>query len=797
MSNLFADIRVALRSLRRSPGLVLVATLSLSLGIAINITIITALQVLILEPLPYDEPDRLVKVWSTNPERGWDQTSVSIADYADWADQVTSLRLAAAGGGDYNLADADRPERVGGLRVTANYFDLLGVAPILGRGFRAEEETPGQGRVAMLGHGLWTRRFGGDSSVVGRSLRLDGVPHTVVGVLPDALDLGGGNDIYTPLTIDRGLPRRNRGYEVIGRLAAGATMEEAARELDAVAVRLEAEYPVDNEGMRTRVVSLKKDFVGDEASQAGLISLVAVLFVLLIACANVANLLLARGAVRERELAVRASLGATRGRLLRQLLVEGVMLSVVGGLVGVGLTALGIQWLLSILPADMPRLDEVRVGGVALGYGLLITALAGVGFSLAPALQSTSGNLVGPLHDGGRGGSVGRSAGRLRSAFVIGELGLALVLLISAGLLIKAAVRMQQQPLGFDRNGALTFRLSLPAEEYPDSAAVNGVLDRLVERLEAQPTVSRVGIVSRLPMRGGAATYFAIEGREVDEARRPVVQFRYASPGYLAAIGARLERGRFVEATDRGEAPPVVIVNGAFAERHFPDADPLTHRLVLSSGTYQIVGVMADMAEFGRDDPPPPVAYFPLAPRASPTSYAVVVRGPGDPAALGPVVRNALAEVAPTVPTYEMTSLSELIDFEEQSEMIMPRLLTVFGTIALLLAIIGVYGVMAYVVSTRSAEMGIRRALGAHTRHIVGLVFSHSGRLAAVGAVIGLALAALTARGLSTFLLGVSPFDPTIFAGVTVALVLAALGASLVPALRATRVSPTEALKSD
>jgi predicted permease len=797
MRSLAGDLRSAWRSLRRNPGLVAVASVSLSLGIAVNVVIFAGVDILILRPLAYPEPERLVQAWSTNRPLGWDQTSVSLADFADWREQVTRIDLAAYGSGDFNLTGDERPERVTGLRVSPALLPVLGGVPLLGRGFRPDEEEPGADRVVIFSHQLWQRRFGGDSTVVGRAVQLDGVPHTVIGILAPAFSFGRGTDLFAPLTLGRDEPRDNRSYEVIGRLRRGSTLAAAEADLEGIAARLARAHPATNQGMGVRLVPLHLEVVGEEATQAGTISMVAVLFVLLIACANVANLLLARGAVRARELAVRAALGAGRRDLIRQLLVEGVVLSAIGGILGLGLSVFGLRWLAAIIPPEVPRIEQLGLDGRVLGYAVLVTVLAGIGFSIAPALQGTQGSVTAALHDGGRGGSTGRGAGRLRSGFVVGELALALVLLVSAGLLIRAAVRIQVRPLGFEPGGALTFRISLPGQEFRDDAAVRATTDALLERLRAHPGVVAAGAVSRLPLSGGSGTYYQVEGEPVpEEGRRPVVQLRQATPGYPDAIGLRLAGGRWIERGDDASAPRVIVANEALVRRHWPDGNAVGRRLVLSSGTYEIVGVTRDVPEFGRDDPAPPLVFLAAAQRPA-RSMAIVVRTTGDPAGLAPVVRAALAEVAPTVPAYDVTTLAEVIRVEEQSELIMPKLLGVFGLLALLLAIAGVYGVMAYVVSQRRLELGIRRALGAQDGDILRLVLRYATRLAAVGLAIGLGLALGSARGLSTFLYGLSPFDPAVFTGVTLALGLATVGATLIPARRATTVAPTEVLKGE
>ncbi|HEV8357075.1 MAG TPA: ABC transporter permease [Gemmatimonadales bacterium] len=797
MDTLLQDVKYALRSLRQAPGLFLVSALSLALGVAVNVTIFAGVDILLRRPLPYPNALRLLAVWSDNKERGWNESSTSLADFVDWRRESRTESLAAYSGGNFNLADGVRPERVSGLRVSPDFFALLGVAPAKGRGFRPEEETPGKTQVAILSDRFWRIRFAADSQVLGRSIRLDGQPYTVVGILPAGFRFGQPQDLYTPLEIPSDPNRGSHSLAIIGLLRTGATLAQANGELSGIAKRLAGLYPATNLGMGAHAIALQDDFVDKTARQAGMICMVAVSFVLLIACANVANLLLARATARNRELAVRSALGAARSRLVGQLLTESVLLAAVGGALGLLLSIAGIKWFASIIPADFPRVEDLRLDARVLAYGFFSIAAAGVVAGLAPALQVTRGSLTDPLKDGGRGGSMGLRHGRLRASLVIAEVSLALVLLISAGLLIKASLRLQAVNLGFDPSRLLTFAVTLDEKEYPDTAQVLTLQDQLQTGLAAIPGVTSVGAVTQLPMAGGNGTYYYVEGETIpEEGRRPVLQYRDATPGYLATMKIPLARGRGLTAGDRIGSPKVLIINETLARRHWPTGDPLGHRLVFTSGAYEIVGVVKDVREFGPDDPAPAVAYF------SATQYFVrtlryVVRSAGDPAALIPAVRGQVAATARDLPPYAMITMQQQIDDEMQGDRIMPKLLGIFGVVALLLALIGVYGVMAYSVSQRTQELGIRRALGAAGGDIVGLVLRQGAILAAAGAVIGLGLAFASTKALSAFLFGVSAFDPFIFGGVTVALVGAAVVASLVPARRATRVDPLVALRND
>jgi putative ABC transport system permease protein len=796
MDTLLQDVKYAFRSLRQSPGLFLVAALSLALGIAVNVTIFAGVDILLVRPVNYPNVDRMVQIWSDNTERGWDQSSISVPDFVDWRRESKTTTMAAYTRGDYNLADGGRPERVSGNRVSPNFFSLFGIAPAKGRFFQAEEEEPGRGKVVVLTEAFWRNHFGADSQVVGRSIRLDGEPYAIVGILPATFRFEGG-DLYTPLEITLAADRASHYLRVMGLLRPGATLEQLNSEIGGIAKQLARLYPATNLGMGAHAVTLLNEIVDDTAQQAGTICLVAVFFVLLIACSNVANLLLSRAAARNRELAVRSALGAARIRLVRQLLTESLMLAVAGGALGLVLSIAGIRWLASIIPNDLPGFERLGLDPRVLTYGFIVIVAAGILAGVAPALQVTRGSLTEPLKDGGRGASMGLKHGRLRASLVIVEMSLALVLLISAGLLIKASLRLQAVDLGFDPRNALTFAVSLDQKEYPDTTQALALQDELARRLAALPGVTGAAAVTQLPMSGGNGTYYYVEGETIpDESHRPILQYRNATAGYLQVMKIAVVKGRDFAAEDRLGSAKRVLVNETLAKRHWPNGNPLGHRLVFSSGTYEVIGVVKDVREFGPDDPPPALAFFSAAQVYSRT-LRYVLRTSGDPTGLAPRVREEVAAVARDLPPYAVRTLQSVVDDSTQGDQIMPKLLGVFGAIALLLSLIGVYGVMAYSVSQRTQELGIRRALGAGRTDIVRLVVRQAAMLAGLGAGIGLALSFGATSALSSFLFGVSKFDPIVFGGVTLSLVGVVVLASLVPARRATRVDPLVALRSD
>jgi putative ABC transport system permease protein len=798
MDTILRDLRFALRSLRRSPGLVAVATLSLALGIAVNVIIYAGVDILLLRPLPFERPDRLVHLWSTNPSRGWDQTSISLADFRDWREQSRTMTLASYRGASFNLSDdQEEPIRASGARVSPGFFAVLGARPQLGRTFGAEEEQPGKDGVAVISDRFWRERFEADSAMVGRTIKLDGQEMTVIGVMEAGFTFPENTlDVWAPQTLIEE-DRDSRYLRVLGRLAPTASLPTAQSELDDLTRRLAETYPATNKGMGGQVITLQDELVEPESRQAGTICLVAVFFVLLIACANVANLLLARGAARSRELSVRAAVGAGRSRLVRELLAESMLLAAIGGVLGVLGAFWGIGLFRTIIPSDFPRVDTLAIDGPVLVYAVLISALAGLVFGTAPAFQVTGSGLATALAEGGRGGSTGVKHRRLRTAFVIGEVALAQVLLISAGLMIKGAWRMQTTPMGFEPRQVLAFGVTLGQREYPDSLQVTALEENLLAKLRELPGVEAASGMSMLPMSGGSGTYYTIEGAPPPaEGERPVVQQRGVFPGFTSASGIRLVRGRDVTGADRRGTTPVILVNEAFVRRHWPDSEPIGHRVTLFETTWEIVGVVGDVREYGADDPAPPIVYYAALQRTM-RSPQLVLRAQGDPAALARPVRAAVAAVAPSLPIYDVRTLEEHVRMETTGDIVMPKLLTTFGAMALLLALIGVYGVMAYTVAQRERELGIRRVLGAGLRDISWLVLGHGLRLAGLGAVIGLVIALGVTRTLSIYLLGVSAFDPTVFAVVTLSLVMAALAASTIPARRATAVDPGVALRAE
>ena len=798
MEGIAKDLRFAARSLLKRPAMFAVATLSLALGISANTTIFAAIDAYLVRPLPFPASDRILEVSTTNAERGWRRASSSFPDYLDLRASSRTTELAALAGGSFNMSGHDRPERLSGVRVTPSFFAVMGVPPMVGRALRPEEEQAGGGKVAVLSYAFWKRRFASDRSIVGQTLVLDGAPYTVVGIMPEDFKYPSvSTDLWTPLVHTGAEKRDSRYLQLLARVRGSSSNDAALAELQSVAARLAKTYP-ENTGNSVNAIRLQDSIYGEEFHRGATISMVAVVFVLLIACANVANLLLARATGRAREIALRTAIGASRWRLMRQLLTESVLLAVCGGVLGTILSIWGVRAFVAIIPPNFFRTETIALDGRALAFTLLVSMACGVVFGIAPAIQSTRSDINSALREGGRGGTMGVRRNRLGAALVVAEISLALVLLISAGLLIKGSIQIQTTDYGFTSEGALTARVSLPESQYPDSEKVMLFHVALLDRLRTIPGVTAVGATSDLPLEGASATAYHIDGEPAPETgREPISGFKAVTPGYLASLRIPVTRGREFTDQDRIGSPLVVMVSQAFERRHWPNGNALGKRLVMgTAGPREIVGVVRDTRDFGPGQEPPALIYIPALQRAQ-RNLAYVVRSSLPPNALATAVRGSLARVDPTMPLYSLRTMIEVKELAMRGDNIMPRLLGVFGAVALVLAIMGVYGVMTYSVSQRTQEMGVRMALGAQRADILRLVLRQGGLLAAGGIGVGLLISAGATRTLSSFLLGVSAYDPAIFAGVTLSLALAAVVASVVPARRAVRVDPLIALRAD
>ncbi|MEJ2205171.1 MAG: ABC transporter permease [Gemmatimonadota bacterium] len=795
MDLIWQDAKYGVRALKRSKGLIAIAVLSLAIGIGANTAIFSAVDVFMLRPLPYPDSDRLHMVWTANQDRGWTEVSYSVPDFLDLRERSATMDMAALRGGTFNLSGDFEAERLRGAYVTPGFFGVLGIRPPVGRAFSPEEGIPGNERVAIISHGLWERRFGADPGLVGSDIILDGVPHTVVGVMPPRFWFRTpGGDVMVPLSFTGEEHRGSHNLSVLARIREGSTPEQALGEAQRIMGQIGQEYPETSAGHSARMVSLHED-VFDEGFKAGtLISTVAVALVLLIACANVANLLLTHAAGRDREVALRGALGAGRSRIVRQFLTEATIVAVLGGLLGLGLAVIGIRGLVSIMPAEFPRVHEIGLSPRVLGYTAAITMLTGLLFGLAPALNTSAGSMADALREGGRGGGSSRGR-RLRKGLVVAEVALAVVLMISSVLLVQGFARIRLADLGFDRTDVLTLQTLLPVSQYGDTAAVNDFNTRLLARLEALPGVQTAAGASALPLQGFSGTYYVLEGQDYeDPSLRQVLAFKHVLPGYFEALDIPLLQGRRLADTDRTGAPAVVVINETLARRHWPDSDPIGRQLILSSGPREVVGVVGDTRDNGADASQPAMMFL-AAYQSEQRFMDWAVEATVPLGTLVEPVRAAVRAVDPSIPTYDVMSMDDLIELSLGGDLIMAKIMSGLAFIALVLALGGVYGVMAYTVSLRTRELGIRLSLGAQRSNVLSMVVRQGTTLALLGVGLGVVVSLGVTRGLSRFLFGVSPFDPVAFASVAGLLFVAGVVATFFPARRATKVDPLVALR--
>jgi putative ABC transport system permease protein len=801
LSELRQDAAFALRTLRKQPAFTLIAVLTLALGIGADTAIFSVVRGVLLRPLPYAEPERLMEVRTAYPN-GQDYT-LSAPDFMSVAtlDGVFD-GVAAMTDWEPTWTGEGEPRTVAAAELSRGFLATLGVGIVLGRGFDDDEHLPGRTQVAILSHRLWQSRFGGRDDVLGRTLTLSGQPYRVIGVASPHLDLPAGTEIYLPLehgeTFDATTAqgRRSEFLFVVARRAPEVGPERAEAALADLGRRLQQEFPDTNDRLTFTAYPLVERFVG-EVRQPLLVLLGAVGLVLLIACVNVANLLLARAATRQDELALRNALGAGRGRLLRQLLTEALVLGLAGGLAGLLLAWLGTRALIATVPEVIPRLEEVGVDGpVALfsfALGLATALLAG----LLPALHATRGGLAAALKEGGRGGDSGRRHHRLRHGLIVAETALAVVLLVGAGLLLRSFLRLTAVDPGFDPERAITFTVSLQGAGYDELPSRVDAFGRLLERLEALPGVLAAGGANVLPLdTGGAIESLDVDGRAPDPDEVLEIRTAWVTPGYFRALGTPVIAGRPFGAGDREGAPLVTVINQAAVERWFDGESPLGRRLGLRGEPREVVGVVADLPQLGLDRPAEPVAYYPHAQLPGRT-ISLVVRSEGDPAALVPEVRRLVRQLDADLPLAEPQPLESLVAESVARPRFYAGLLALFASVALALALVGIFGVMSYVVAQRRREIGIRIAMGARQREVVRMVLLRALALTGGGLALGLLVALASTQALESQLYGVSATDPWTFAAVLALLAVSAAAASVVPARRAARVDPVVALRGE
>jgi putative ABC transport system permease protein len=798
MRTLLQDIRYGVRVLRQNLGFTAVVTLTLALGMAATTVLFSVVNAVLLRPLPYPQSERLVRLWDRNEATGALFFSVSPPSYFDWREQSRAFEEMGAYREDgFNLAADGEPERVAGARVTASLLRVLGVSPALGRAFVEEEDSPGGARAVILTHGLWQARFGGDPSVVGRALVINGEPHTVVGVMPRGFVLPQQAQVrlLVPFALERDEQERGSHFlRVLARLKPGVTPEQARAEMGSIAQGLERQYPKTNEGFGVSLRTLHEATVGDVRT-ALLVLLGAVGMLLLVACANVANLLLARALGRQRELAIRASLGAGRWRLARLLLTEGVLLALLGGTLGLLLAVWSLDLLVAVSPAALPRSSEIAIDARVLAFSLAVSLAAGLFFGLFPALHSFRANLSGLLKSGGRsaGGRVGR---RARNLLVVSEMALALVLLVGAGLLVRSFVGLQSVDPGFDPGGVLTAEVTPLQAKYPQGKQRAAFYRALLERVAALPGVESAAATHRLPLNGNSAFPLIVEGAAREGGNVPVINYRSVTPDYFRALAVPLLRGRLFNEQEAWETGAAVIINQSAAAKFFPGGDALGRRVATRAGGpwVEVVGIVADVREEGLGLDPQPALYLPYAQTPVP-AMTLLVRAASDPQNLTAAVRSQVLQVDAGQPIANVRTLEQFLSEVSAQPRFNTTLLGVFALLALGLATVGVYGVVSYTVAQRTRELGIRVALGAQRRDILRLVLGHGLLLVLAGVGLGVAAAFMLTRFLSSLLFGVAATDPLTFVLTPLLLAAVALAASFIPARRATRVDPLVALR--
>jgi putative ABC transport system permease protein len=796
------DLRFGLRWMARSPGFTFAVVLTLALGIGANVALFAVVNAVVLRPLPYPEPDRLVRIWSTNPERGIDQANVNPLDFADW--QADAEAFEALGGFNprrLSLTGSEgQPELHRGLRVTSGYFRALGVDAALGRTFTAEETRPGGPKVAILSHALWRDRYGADPAIVGSSTVIDDEAYTIVGVLPPgfvspAIAQAEQPALWVPLVIEPGMGRGGLWLGAIGMLANGRSIEVAGQEMSSLAGELWSDFPQTNDGRGVALQALKESIVGETRPMLVLL-LSTVALLLLIACTNVTNLFLARSTARRGELSVRLALGASQRRLVRQLVTESLLFALLGCALGLGLGHLIIRVLTSLRFLELPRIEELDLDATVLLFTLGLSVLAGFLFGSAPILRSGRNGFANALRSGGR--STETALGRTPRLLVVAEVALALVLLFGAGLLLRSFSKLLDVELGFDPEGLVILETELAESRYPEPARAALFYDQLLGRIEALPGVESATMIDILPFGGSFnCSSFGLEDGSLPPDELSCAEYRNVGPGYFETMGIRMLLGDGFLPEHGADAPPVAVVNQALARQVWPGGGAVGESLTLhleDQESHRIVGVVDDVLHFGLADDPSPVIYISSVQHPS-YFMTVVARSREEPASLIGQMRGVVRDLDATLPVIRATELSTLVADSAAEERLRTLLVTAFAALAMALAAVGVFAVVGFSVSRRTHEIGLRMALGADRAAVLGQILRESMIAAFAGIALGIVAALLTARFLRGFLFEVSAFDPAALAGSAALLALVALGATLLPAYRASTLDPRAALQ--
>jgi predicted permease len=804
IGDLAQDLHYGVRMLVKNPSFTIVAVLALALGIGANSAIFSVVNTVLLRPLPYKNPGRLVMLWEEATHLGFPKNTPSPANFIDWRAQNTVFEaMAAMVERSFNLTGVGEPERFDGRRVSANLFDLLGVQPQLGRAFRAEEDKPGS-RVVILSNGLWQHRFGGDPRVIGQALSLNGESYTVIGVMPGSFQFPTRHDqLWVPLAFDakEAASRGNHFLEVIARMKPGVTLQQAQAEMSTIAARLAQQYPEENLRVGSVVTALQEQVVGD-IKPALLVLLGAVGFVLLIACANVANLLLARAAARQKEIALRLALGAGRSRLTRQFLTESVLLAVIGGAVGLLLSIAGLRVLKTFIPDTISQAQAISIDAKVLVFTGLVALVTGIIFGLAPAMQVSHLDINDTLKEGGRDAAGGTRGNRIRALLVIGEIAVSFVLLMGAGLLINSFMHLRNLHPGFRANHLLTMKIPLSEVKYPDKERRSPFYAEVLRRVQALPGVQSAAVAGNLPLTyDGDSMPIGIEGRtDPPPDQRPDVILRVVGPGYFSTMGIPLVRGRDFSEQDKADSARVVIVSEKTARHFWPGENPIGKRLKPGSTSrnipwIEIIGVVKDVRQNDFVSEPKMQMYMPYQQLNSFAPNALVVRTNVEPLSLAAAVRNAIWAVDKDQPVSNLRSMDEIVSEAVARQRFSMLLLGIFAALAMALAAVGIYGVMSYSIAQRTREIGLRIALGAQKSDVLKMILRQGLRFVAAGLAIGLAASFVLTRVMASLLFGISATDPATFVAISLVLIAVALLASYIPAVRAMKIDPMLALR--